>query len=340
MTLTLGLQFAQGLMKREINKIGVLTSGGDAPGMNACLRAVVRSAVYYEKEVVGIVQGYHGMIHGQFKELKARSVGNIIHRGGTFLKSARSEEFRTPEGRKQAYLHLEEHGVEALVVIGGDGSFKGAQLIEQEYGIPVMGIPGTIDNDLPGTDFTIGYDTACNTVVDAIDKIRDTASSHNRLFFIEVMGRDAGFIAVRAGLAVGAEAMLIPEKQADITSLVEILQKKYRSNKSFSLVVVAESGESGRAFQIAEEVRQRFNHYDSKVTILGHLQRGGSPSCFDRELASRMGVAAVEGLLDGKSSQMVGILNDRVVYTPLAEANGHRKTINEELLRIANILSI
>lgn len=329
-----------GFMKQEINKIGVLTSGGDAPGMNACLRAVVRAAVYYEKEVVGIMEGYHGMIYDQFRELKARSVGNIIHRGGTFLKSARSEEFRTAEGRQKAYENLTNHGVDALVVIGGDGTFKGAELIQLEHGIPVIGIPGTIDNDLPGTDFTIGFDTACNTVVDAIDKIRDTASSHNRLFFIEVMGRDAGFIAVRAGLAVGAEAMLIPEKNVDIQNLVEILQKKYRSHKSFSLVVVAESGESGRAFKIAEEVRSRFTHYDSKVTILGHLQRGGSPSCSDRELASRLGVAAVEGLLDGKSNVMVGVINDQVVMTPFGEANSHHKTINEELLRIANILSI
>ncbi len=308
--------------------------------MNAAIRAVVRTAVYYRKDVVGIYQGYHGMIEGNFKELKARSVGNILHRGGTILQSARSDEFRTKEGRKRAYEQLKEAEIDALVAIGGDGSFTGAHILHQEFGIPVIGIPATIDNDLYGADYSIGFDTATNTVVSAIDQIRDTAASHGRLFFIEVMGRDAGFIALRSGLAVGAEAMLLPEKDADINKLVQILDRNWKSRKSFSLVIVAEAGESGRTFRIAEEVNERFNYYESKVTILGHLQRGGSPTTLDRILASRYGVAAVEGLLEGRKDVMAGIIHKDLVYTPLEEAISKRADIDDEWLRIANILAI
>jgi len=324
----------------DIERIGVFTSGGDSPGMNAAIRAVVRTAVYYRKDVVGIYQGYHGMIEGNFKELKARSVGNILHRGGTILQSARSDEFRTKEGRKRAYEQLKEAEIDALVAIGGDGSFTGAHILHQEFGIPVIGIPATIDNDLYGADYSIGFDTATNTVVSAIDQIRDTAASHGRLFFIEVMGRDAGFIALRSGLAVGAEAMLLPEKDADINKLVQILDRNWKSRKSFSLVIVAEAGESGRTFRIAEEVNERFNYYESKVTILGHLQRGGSPTTLDRILASRYGVAAVEGLLEGRKDVMAGIIHKDLVYTPLEEAISKRADIDDEWLRIANILAI
>jgi 6-phosphofructokinase 1 len=327
-------------MKREIERIGVFTSGGDAPGMNACIRAVVRSGVYYRKEVIGIYRGYEGMIEGDFKRLRARDVGQIIHRGGTILKSARSEDFMTPDGRKKAYEKLQEAEIDALVVIGGNGSLMGAHLLFEEFGIPVLGLPGTIDNDLNGTDYTIGFDTATNTVVQAVDQIRDTAASHGRLFFIEVMGRDSGFIAMHSGIAVGAEAMLIPEKDTPIDELVRILDRNWKSTKSFSLVMVAESGQQGHTFQLAEEVGKRLNHYDVKVTVLGHLQRGGSPSCLDRLLSSRLGVAAVEGLLDGKTDVMAGIVSNEIVYTPLTEAIEQGRQINDDLARIAHILSI
>lgn len=308
--------------------------------MNACIRAVVRTAVYYRIDAVGIYQGYQGMIQGSFKELKARSVGNILHRGGTILKSARSEEFRTKEGRRKAFVQLKKANIDALVAIGGNGTFTGAHLFYEEYGIPIIGIPATIDNDLYGTDYTIGFDTASNTVVSAIDQIRDTAASHGRLFFIEVMGRDAGFIAMRSGLAVGAEAMLIPERATDIDGLVRMLDRNWKSRKSFSLVIVAEAGESGRTFRIAEEVSKRFDYYESKVTILGHLQRGGSPTTLDRVLSSRLGVGAVEGLLEGKKDVMVGVVHKDITYTPLEEAISKRADIDEEWLRIANILAI
>ena len=324
----------------DIERIGVFTSGGDAPGMNACLRAVVRSAVYYRKDVIGIFQGYQGLMDGDFKEFKARDVGNIIHRGGTILKSARCDAFRTKEGRAQAFEQVKEAEIDALVAIGGNGTFTGAHLFHQEHGIPVIGIPATIDNDLYGTDYTIGYDTATNTVVQAIDQIRDTAASHGRLFFIEVMGRDAGFIAMRSGLAVGAEAVLVPEREMSTERLVRILDRNWKSRKSFSLVIVAEAGESGRTFKIAEEVNKRFNYYESKVTILGHLQRGGSPSTLDRVLSSRLGVAAIEGLLEGKSDVMAGIFNREIKYTPLEEAISTKQEIDEEWLRISNILAI
>lgn len=324
----------------EIERIGVFTSGGDAPGMNACLRAVVRSAVYYRKDVIGIYRGYEGMIEGDFKELKARSVGNIIHRGGTILKSARSEEFMTKEGRAKAYEQLKEAEIDALVAIGGNGTFTGAHIFHKEFGIPVVGIPATIDNDLFGTDYTIGYDTATNTVVQAIDQIRDTAASHGRLFFIEVMGRDSGFIAMRSGLAVGAEAVLVPEQEMSTEKLVRVLDRNWKSRKSFSLVIVAEAGESGRTFKIAEEVNKRFDYYESKVTILGHLQRGGSPSTLDRVLSSRLGVAAVEGLLEGQSDVMAGIVHKGIHYTPLEDAISKKQEIDEEWLRLSSILAI
>lgn len=324
----------------EIERIGVFTSGGDAPGMNACLRAVVRSAVYYRKDVFGIYQGYQGMINGDFQELKARSVGNIIHRGGTILKSSRCEEFMTKEGRQKAFDKLQKAGIDALVAIGGNGTFTGAHLLQEEHGIPVIGIPATIDNDLYGTDYTIGFDTATNTVVQAIDQIRDTAASHGRLFFIEVMGRHSGFIAMRSGLAVGAEAVLVPEQEMSTERLVNILDRNWKSRKSFSLVIVAEAGESGRTFKIAEEVNKRFNYYESKVTILGHLQRGGNPTTLDRVLSSRLGVAAVEGLLEGKSDVMAGVVHKSIKYTPLQEAISKKQEIEEEWLRLARILAI
>ena len=327
-------------MKREIERIGVLTSGGDAPGMNACLRAVVRSGVYYRKDIIGVKQGYQGLIDGSFEFLRARSVGNIIHRGGTFLKSARCDDFRTPEGRAKAWERIQEKRIDALIAIGGNGTFAGLHKLYEEYGLPVIGVPGTIDNDLFGTDYTIGYDTATNTVVTAIDQIRDTAASHGRLFFVEVMGRDSGFIALRTGLAVGAEAVCIPERVTTTDDLVRILDRNWRSSKSFSLVIVAEAGESGRSFQLADEVSKRLDYYDTKVTVLGHLQRGGNPSCLDRVLAARLGVAAIEGLLDGQTDVMAGLLNNKIAYTPLEQAISLGRQVDEDLIRIANILAI
>lgn len=324
----------------EIKKIGVLTSGGDAPGMNAAIRAVVRAAIYYDKEVSGIFKGYEGMIQNDIKKLNARSVANILHRGGTFLKSARSMEFKTPEGMQKAWEHLKSHEIDALVVIGGDGTFTGAHAFYEKYNIPIIGIPGTIDNDLSGTDSTIGYDTASNTAMHAIDNIRDTASSHDRLFFIEVMGRDAGFIAVNSGIAGGAAAIMIPEKKMTTEQLIEKLEAGAKSKKLSSLVVVAEGGKSGGAIEVAEKVKQQIDSYDTKVTILGHLQRGGAPTCFDRVLASKLGVAAVEGLLAGKADVMAGMINNKITYTPLLQAVTEKKEIGEEALRVAKILSI
>ncbi len=327
-------------MGLEIEKIGLVTSGGDAPGMNACIRAVVRAASYYHKDVVGVMQGYHGLINGQYMDMPARSVGNIIHRGGTILKSARCEEFKSKEGRLQAWQNLVEKGIDALVVIGGNGTFAGAEFFGEEFGIPIIGIPATIDNDLYGTDYTIGFDTATNTVVQAIDQIRDTAASHGRLFFIEVMGKESGFIALRSGLAVGAEAMVIPERPTSIEELVRVLDRNWKSSKSFSLVIVAEAGESGRTYHIADQVNKKLNYYDTKVTILGHIQRGGSPSCLDRVLSSRLGVAAVEGLLEGRRGEMVGISSSKIQFTPFAEAISKGQEFDEDMLRIAHILSI
>jgi len=323
-----------------MNRIAVLTSGGDAPGMNAAIRAVVRAGVYYKKTVYGVYNGYEGLIQGDFIKLKVRSVNNILHRGGTFLKSARSKEFMSVEGRKKAIESLREKEIDGVVVIGGDGTFTGAIKLAEESGIPVIGIPGTIDNDLAGTDYTLGYDTATNTVAHAIDQIRDTALSHNRLFFIEVMGRNSGAIAVRAGIAGGAVATLIPEKEMTTEQLMAKLDKGAERGKTSSLVVVAEAGEPGRAYHIAEEIKKMSPEFDIKVTVLGHLQRGGSPSCFDRVLASRLGVAAVEGLIDGKRDVMAGIVNDSVVFTSLQSAISDSKPVEEEAFRVSKILSI
>jgi 6-phosphofructokinase 1 len=323
-----------------IKRIGVFTSGGDAPGMNAAVRAVVRACIYYGVEPVGIFRGYDGLIAGDMKVLSSRSVSNIIHRGGTILKSARSMEFKTPEGRQKAHDHLKSMGVDALVAIGGDGTFRGAHIFSSETGIPIVGLPGTIDNDLNGTDYTIGFDTALNTAAQAIDKIRDTASSHNRLFFIEVMGRHSGQIAIRASIAAGAEAMMIPEKTMSIEELINKLEQGAGRKKSSSLVVVAEGGEPGHTIQLAKEVNSRFSYYDTKVTILGHLLRGGSPTVVDRVLASTLGVSAVEQLIAGKSGFMIGLVNNQLNFTPFSEATGAVNNFNEEMVRIASILSV
>lgn len=317
-----------------------MTSGGDAPGMNAAIRAVVRSCIYYQREALGIYRGYDGLISGDVKPLDGRSVSNIIQRGGTILKSARSAEFRTPEGRKKAFETVQATGMDALVVIGGDGSFRGAGIFSEEYGIPVMGIPGTIDNDLNGTDFTIGYDTAVNTAAHAIDKVRDTASSHNRLFFIEVMGRNSGQIALRCSIAAGAEATLIPERPMDVDQLISVLEQGAGRKKSSSLVVVAEGGKPGHTIELAKQVNERFSYYDTKVAILGHLLRGGSPSVADRVLASRLGVVAVESLLNNKSGLMVGVVNNQINFTPFNQATSNVNNFEDEMLRIANILSV
>lgn len=324
---------------KTIKKIGVLTSGGDSPGMNAAIRAVVRAGFYYELEMYGIYRGYEGMIQNDIKKLDSKYITHILERGGTFLKSARSAEFRTPEGRKKAFENLTSHGIDALVVIGGDGSLTGAHLFYEEYGIPAIGLPGTIDNDLSGTDLTIGFDTACNTAIEAIDKIRDTATSHDRLFFVEVMGRDAGFIAINAGIGSAAAAILIPERKTAIETLIEKLKTRSKAKKSSNIVIVAEGGKSGSAQQIADEVKGFLPHYDIKVTILGHLQRGGSPTSLDRLLASKLGVAAVEGLLQGKYDVMAGMINNKIVYTPIVKAIVDDKEVDEEDLRVANILS-
>jgi 6-phosphofructokinase 1 len=327
-------------MAEQISKIGVFTSGGDAPGMNAALRAVVRAAIYYKKEVFGITQGYEGMIGGDIVKLGARSVGNIIQRGGTILKTARSEEFKTPAGRAKAFENLKKNGINSLIAIGGDGTFRGLHKLYQEFGIPTICIPGTIDNDIAGTDYTIGFDTATNTAVEAIDKIRDTALSHDRLFFIEVMGRNSGYIAVNSGIAGGAFALIIPEQNTSFDELYAQLEAGGKSNRKSSLVVVAEGSTIGDANELARKVAERTNYFDIKVTILGHLQRGGSPTYFDRVLASRMGVAAVEGLLNGKKDVMVGIRNNQIVYNDFDAIMSQRHEIDSGLLRIANILSI
>ncbi len=319
----------------------MLTSGGDAPGMNAAVRAVVRAAIYNKLKVVGIKQGYHGMIQDRMEPMTSKSVSNIIHQGGTILKSARSEGFRTPEGRKKAYENLKKHGIDSLVVIGGDGTFTGARIFGQEYNIPIVGVPGTIDNDLFGTDYTIGYDTALNTVVDAVDKIRDTASAHSRLFFIEVMGRDAGFLALRSGIASGAEAILVPEIDTDFKQLYTFLEKGFNKDKSSSIVLVAEGEKiSGGAIHVAEKVQKEWPDYDTRVTILGHIQRGGSPSAFDRVTASRMGVSAIEALMDDQKSIMIGLVNKEITHIPFNQALKHKKKLNPALLELTQVLSI
>lgn len=324
----------------NLDTIAVFTSGGDSPGMNACIRAVVRAGIYHNLKVFGIRRGYEGMIDGDIVEMQSSSVSNIIQRGGTILKSARSKRFRTEEGMEQAYQNLKKHGIQAVVAIGGDGTYSGAREFGTKYDIPFVGCPGTIDNDLYGTDYTIGYDTALNTAVQAIDKIRDTADSHNRLFFIEVMGRDAGFIALRSGIAGGAEAVLIPETTTDIDNLIGILERGWNRKKSSSIILVAEGDDAGGAIQIAEKVNARFAHYDARVTILGHIQRGGSPSCLDRVLASELGVAAVQALLDGKSQVAIGRVDKKIVHTPFVKAIKHHNEINKQLLDLVEILSI
>ena len=328
-------------MSSSIKRIAVLTSGGDAPGMNAALRAVVRTSVFYDLECFVVYQGYQGLIEGNLEVFTARSVNNIINKGGTILRSARSLEFRTPEGRQKAHKNLLKNQIDALVVIGGDGSFTGAMIFQQEFNFPVIGIPGTIDNDIFGTQYTLGYDTAINTVVDVIDKIRDTASSHNRLFFVEVMGRDAGHIALNSGIGAGAEEILIPEENRGLEQLLESLKRSEKSGKSSSIVVVAEGDKTGKnVFELAAYVEQNLPYYEVRVSVLGHMQRGGAPSCFDRVLASRMGVHAVESLRNGASNVMVGVVNDQMQLTPLDLAIKGKSEINQNLLRVTDILSI
>ena len=329
------------IMGNTIKKVGVLTSGGDAPGMNAAIRSVVRACAFYKIECIGIFRGYQGMIEGDFKTLKSKSVNYIINKGGTFLKSARSKKFRTKKGRKMAYNHLVNEGVDALVLIGGDGTFTGGMIFNQEFNFPVIGIPGTIDNDILGTNFTLGYDTALNTAVEAIDKIRDTASSHKRLFFVEVMGRDVGHIALNAGVGSGAEEILVPEENLGLDRLLESLQKSRKTGKSSTIVLVAEGDKTGNnVFELRDYVEENLEGYDVRVSVLGHMQRGGAPSCFDRVLASRMGVKAVESLMAGKKNVMVGTINNKLELYPIEKAvKGHSK-IDEELLRVSDILNI
>ncbi len=326
---------------KKIKKIGVMTSGGDSPGMNAAIRSVVRTCAYYNIESAGIYRGYEGMIEGDFIDLNARSVRGILNKGGTFLKSARSKEFRTKEGRQKAYEQLTKANIDALVVIGGDGSFTGGLIFNQEYDFPVFGIPGTIDNDIAGTSHTLGYDTALNTAVDVIDKIRDTAHSHNRLFFVEVMGRDVGHIALNVGVGAGAEEILIPEENLGLDRLIESLRRSKDSGKSSSIIIVAEGDKIGKnVFELKDYVDENLQEYEVRVSVLGHMQRGGSPSCFDRVLASRMGVRAVEGILKGESNLMVGLVNDKISVTPLEKAIKGQSKINKELIRVSDIMSI
>jgi len=326
-------------MAKKVTKIGVLTSGGDSPGMNAAIRAVVRTGNYYGLEVFGIMRGYSGIIDNDIVPMHSRSVANIIQRGGTILKTARCKEFFTPEGRLKAYNNLKKLGIDGLVIIGGDGSFRGADIFSREFDIPCIGLPGTIDKDIAGTDFTIGFDTAVNTAVEAIDKIRDTADAHDRLFIIEVMGRDAGYIALHSGIATGAEHILIPERKTDIEELVASLQEKERRRKLVNMVVVAEGDEFGGANEVAKVVKERLPTTDTRVCILGHIQRGGSPTCLDRLIASRMGYAAVESLLEGRHNVMVGILNNRMHYTLLERAVKSKQKISDEWIKIVKILA-
>ena len=324
----------------QITRIGVMTSGGDSPGMNAAIRAIVRTAIFENLEVYGIYRGYEGLIDGQIERLESSSVSNIIQRGGTILKTARSQRFMTPEGRMKAFQNIHDLGIEALVVIGGNGTFTGASIFDKEYGVPIIGLPGTIDNDLYGTDATIGYDTAINTVVEAADKIRDTATSHDRLFFIEVMGRDVGFIALRSGIACGAEFILVPETTTYIDNLARLLKHDWRKNKTSGIVIVAEGDEEGGAYEIAKKVKAKLPEIDARVTILGHIQRGGAPSAYDRVLASTLGYGAVKGLLEGQRGVMAGIVDKQLVYTPFEKAIKHTKDINREMLEMSRILAL
>ncbi|GAA4408815.1 6-phosphofructokinase [Nibrella viscosa] len=324
-----------------MKRVAVFTSGGDAPGMNACIRAVVRGAVYHGVEVFGIRRGYNGMINGDIFQMTSHSVSNIVQRGGTILKSARSREFMTPEGRKKAYEQIQKFGIEGLVAIGGNGTFTGATIFFDEFGIPTVGAPGTIDNDLYGTDHTIGFDTAVNTALEAIDKIRDTADSHDRIFFIEVMGRDSGYIAIQSGIAGGAELVMVPEVLTPISEVVETLKQGWDRQKSSSIIVVAEGDEEGNATEVAEKIsRQIGTEIDMRVTTLGHIQRGGIPTAYDRILASRLGLGALEGLLHGQKNVMAGVVNNELVYTPFRDTIRLPKPINEDLLRMVKILSV
>ncbi len=325
-------------MEKKVTKIGVMTSGGDSPGMNAAVRAVVRTGLYHGMEVFGIMRGYAGLIENDIFPMHSKSVANIIQRGGTILKTARCKEFLEHEGRKKAYENLKKHGINGLVVIGGDGSFKGAQKFSNEFDIPCIGLPGTIDKDIAGTDFTIGFDTAVNTAVEAIDKIRDTADAHDRLFIIEVMGRDAGYIALHSGIATGAEHILIPEKKTDIDHLIASLQEKEKRQKLVNLVVVAEGDGFGGAEEVAKVVKEKLNA-DTRVCILGHIQRGGAPSCLDRLIASRMGYSAVECLIEGRHNVMVGIVNNKMSYTPLDKAVKAKQKIGDDWMKIVKILA-
>lgn len=326
-------------MAKKVTKIGVLTSGGDAPGMNAAVRAVVRTGIYYGLEVFGIMRGYTGMVENDIIPMHSRSVANIIQRGGTILKTARCKEFLQKEGRQKAYNNLKDLGIDGLVIIGGDGSFRGADVFSREFDIPCIGIPGTIDKDIAGTDFTIGFDTAVNTAVESIDKIRDTADAHDRLFIIEVMGRDAGYIALHSGIATGAEHILIPERKTDMEELISSLQEKERRKKLVNMVVVAEGDEFGGGDQVAALVKERLPNVDTRLCILGHIQRGGSPTCLDRLIASRMGYSAVECLLEGRHNVMVGILNNRMQYTLLEKAVKSKQKISDEWMKIVKILA-
>jgi len=326
-------------MANKVTKIGVMTSGGDAPGMNAAIRAVVRTGIYNGLEVFGVMRGYAGMIENEIMPMHSRSVANIIQRGGTILKTARCKEFFDKEGRKLAYNNLQKLGIDGMVIIGGDGSFRGADIFSREFDIPCIGLPGTIDKDIAGTDFTIGFDTAVNTAVEAIDKIRDTMDAHDRLFIIEVMGRDAGYIALHSGIATGAENILIPERKTDIEDLVASLQEKEKRKKLVNLVVVAEGDGFGGANEVAKVITERLPNAETRVCILGHIQRGGSPSCLDRLIASRMGYAAVECLVEGRHNVMVGIMNNKMHFTPLEKAIKAKQRISDEWMKIVKILA-
>jgi 6-phosphofructokinase 1 len=323
-----------------MKRIAVFTSGGDSPGMNACIRAVVRTAVYHGIEVYGIMRGYSGMIKGEFVRLDSASVANTIQKGGTILKSARSQKFLTKEGRQQAFDQLVNNGIEGLVAIGGNGTFTGATIFEQEFGIPTVGAPGTIDNDLYGTDYTIGYDTAVNTALEAIDKIRDTADSHDRCFFVEVMGRDSGYIAIPCAIGGGAEIVMVPETQMSTESVIETLQSSWQRSKTSFIVIVAEGEVEGNAQIVAQRVKEAIPQLDTRVTVIGHIQRGGSPSAADRMLASQIGIAAVEGLLNGMRNVMAGIMNRQLVYTPFNDTIHKKKLINQSFMRMVEILSV
>lgn len=326
-------------MPKKVTKIGVMTSGGDAPGMNACIRAVVRTGIFHGLEVYGITRGYSGLIDNDIQKMDSRSVANIIQRGGTILKTARCKEFMTPEGRKKAYNNLKKLGINGLVIIGGDGSFKGAQIFSNEFDIPCIGIPGTIDKDIAGTDFTIGFDTAVNTAIEAIDKIRDTADAHDRLFIVEVMGRDAGYIALHSGIGTGAEHILIPERKTDVEAVLASLQEKEKRKKLVNIVVVAEGDDFGGGPDLANLIKERIPNFDIRVAILGHIQRGGAPTSMDRLIASRMGYSAVECLIEGKHNQMVGIMNNKMHFTPLDKAVKAKQKISDEWIKIVKILA-